>query len=326
MSERILILGGAGFIGRPLAKKLSSLGHEVFIADNLSVKPRGSDSEDFESADLCDVTSYEDVSLQIKRSRPTVVYYLAAKQGYGPEWGRFGHVNVAAVYTFFEALRPYPFRPRIVLTSSQAIYAPGEDVKESDEHAAPSVYGLSKSQQEEAFFELANQEEFKSTIVISLRPCIVLGPGQSMQSTESGIMRNWIRSWKNVTAPQVYGDGLHMRDFVHVDDIVDAHIKSLELQHSAIINLGGFKVTILAMARLFQKLTGCKDPEVLNRDVRPGGEYTLWSNSSLAEELIGWKPTKMPYEQIKDLLESLGAPVPSSGGCSAGAPLKNGVG
>lgn len=306
-----LLVGGAGFIGRALARQLESAGYVAMIADSLEVHP-ADQSVVRETRNIeADVRLYDHVRLLLQDGRPDAVFWLAAKQGYDRDWSRFGQVNVAAAYNLFQALCETDLRPKVILTSSQAVYEPALDVTENHPHGPPSIYGLSKSQQEEAFLAFLAQPEFRDVRLAILRPSIVLGAGQSLASSESGVLRNWLRATRTGAHPQIYGDGTHERDFVDVEDVARAHVAALRWLEGGelstrlgIFNVGGFPLSILELFSIFRRETRCADAEVLGHDVRPGGEYSLTSSSDLATEELDWHPTVPIGDQVRAWLES----------------------
>ena len=300
----VLIVGGYGFVGRHLARRLQGDGFEVSVVDDFSVRPESRiDINDNAvlDADMCDVHVATSV---LRRTCPDVVFWLAAKQGYGQAFSEFGGTNVAAVYSFFEALmvRAPVDRPRlIVLLSSQAVYTPKLLATEDGECDSPSLYGFSKLQQEQAFRYFCRQFQFQ---LIILRPSIILGAGQSLQSTESGILRNWLRDWQMGRPLCVYGTGEQVRDFVHVSDVVSACRIAIDHAHTAnqTFNLAGFERSISDMAKIFSGFADSHPIERTNKDVRPGGEYSLTSSKVLTLADFGWWSIVKPDEQVKDFL------------------------
>ena len=300
---RVAIYGGAGFIGRPLARSLLEAKHDVMIFDNLEVEPAEPIPKGAVFTKL-NCRRKRPLKKSLWDHRPEVIFWLVAKQGYSNEWQNFGKNNVAAIYGLLEVIqRSEGWRPKkIILASSQAVYFPGEDVWTHDIRNPPSVYGFSKMQQEEAFLTLCNWLRLPS---IALRYSIVLGQGQSMQSGESGILRNWFRAYKKRQSPIIYGHGEQVRDFVHVEDVTEANIKAMLYNGpDRIFNIHGFKASINEMASIFQEATNCLPPMASGSDVRPGGEFTLWSNGEETKKQLGWEPKLGLKTQVQDFLVS----------------------
>jgi UDP-glucose 4-epimerase len=301
MSKNVLVVGGAGFIGRKLTRRLNNLGFAVNIFDDESIIPAEEPSgyrEYFRSS----IMFLEDLMVAIRETTPSIIYWLVSRQGYLEDWHEYGSTNVAGAYNFFSVLNRLgkTFHPnRIVLSSSQAIYLAGLRRKEKDPKIPPSVYGITKLQQEQAFHHFADT---LSVEVVALRYSVVLGDGQSMQASESGILRNWYREVRQGKPPTIYGDGEQIRDFVHVDDVVEANVLAgtSELGRSRAYNVAGFPQKIAQLAAAFQEVSGCADPVALGKDVRPGGEYGLTSDHSLIWGELGWAPKKSIQAQVGD--------------------------
>jgi UDP-glucose 4-epimerase len=297
--NNILVVGGAGFVGRPLVKELANKGLSVSIVDNEFIKPAEA-PHGFKTHYKCDVRNLGLLANILKEEEPEVIYWLAAKQGYDDNFALFGSINVGAVYSLFNALPSCSVR-KIVLASSQAVYSPGSFVTEDHPKNPPSVYGLTKLQQEQAFMHLCSKLGIEFT---ALRYSIILGGGQSMQSTESGLLRNWVRQWRSDEPPLVYGSGNQSRDFIHIDDVTRANMLALEYGGPAgVYNVAGFAATVWEMASHFQDETGCSTPIITNKEVRPGGEYTLTSSGEKIFQELSFLPTIKPKEQIWDFIQ-----------------------
>lgn len=295
MRRKVLIVGGGGFLGRKVAHALLVRDYDVAVLDDYRIKPAGRLDERARivygdaarPGDILEALRFPD------NSSVDVVVFLAARQGYSDDWSDFGATNVATAYAFFEAVQKHgPSRiQKVVLASSQAVYTPGLDRREGDQCWPPSVYGLSKLEQERAFLAFGRMLCLR---VVALRYSIILGDGQSTQSTESGILRNWWRRFVDDKPPQVYGSGEHIRDFVHVDDAAEATVLAIEsdIAGSSIpferFNVTGPSASIIDVARGFQKLTASREPEILGHDVRPGGEYSMTSSSEKTFNSLGW--------------------------------------
>jgi nucleoside-diphosphate-sugar epimerase len=306
----IFVFGGAGFIGRGIVKRLLDEGKQVVVVDNLVVEPV--DPVDERAIFIRgDVRRRHDIMMNVPlrqfltQDHIETIYWLPAKQGYSEDWSTFGTVNIASAYLLFESLNSIRKQVgRIVLSSSQAIYSPGLKVSEEHPKEAASVYGQTKWFQEQAFFQLARSLSIQ---LVALRYSIVLGAGQSTQSSESGILRNWYRRCKRGELPEVYGRGKQVRDFVHVEDVVEANLLAArtplpEDMSQVALNVGGYPASVMQMAQLFGEITTwTKFHSVGER--RPGGEFSLTSSSDRAKQYLGWEPRLSLSRQVRDFVE-----------------------
>ncbi len=301
-TENVTIFGGLGFLGRALTRRLQNKGAYVVVADNRAIEPAGETTADI-NVD-CNVRSPNSIYKVLKEHRPGVVYWLPAKQGYGIDFSEFARTNVVGAYCLHEVLsKRQPLRPRkIILAGSQAIYTPGANVGEGADKFSASVYGMTKLQQEQYFLWFCDGLGIP---LLTLRYSILLGAGQSIQSTESGLLRNWLHSWRGEQAPSIFGDGKHRRDFVSVNDAADVSATVAFTGLKGAYNVAGFQHTIIEMGQLFQKVTGCRQPEILDREIRPGGEYTLTSSPAALKDEIGWEAKTRPRDQIREFIDSL---------------------
>jgi nucleoside-diphosphate-sugar epimerase len=277
------------------------MGVDVTGADNNRVKP---EEEPRFPIVQCNVRRPKEIRGVLGSTKPRVIYWFPAQQGYRREYAMFSHVQCVGSYALFQILAEMSrrdYKPeRIILASSQAVYEPWGGAKETTSTNPPSVYGLSKLQQERAFMWFCEKSGIPC---IALRYSIVLGPGQSLQASESGLIRNWYRAWRKDKPGEIYGNGTQMRDFVHIDDVAQANIATLQLSASDVFNIGGQTRSILQMSTAWQNATGCKPHRVINKDVRPGGEYDMTSNSAKAAAILAWRPELPPEKQIQDFID-----------------------
>ena len=265
---RILVTGGAGFIGLNLVKKLAAAGHQVVVIDNLLEQVHGHSAcfPDYAvpvqtiQLDICNKKLLRTV---IKQGFD-LVYHLAALTGVGQSMyhvREYINVNCVGTATLMESIieagQPYP---RVVLSSSRAVYgeggvrclACGEEfyplaraVERLDqhlwEHPCPlcgadseplpglettptnpsSIYGISKLNQEQICQILGKAYAIP---VIVLRYFNVYGPGQSPRNPYTGILSIFSRRLLNNQNIEIYEDGKETRDFVYIDDVVQANL------------------------------------------------------------------------------------------------------
>lgn len=233
---RILITGGAGFIGQHLARRLAP-SHDLVALDSLNEQVH-LDPESARAAfpgevvvgDVAEPRSWRDLP------RPDAVIHLAAETGTGQsmyEQDRYTRVNVVGTRLAGEASVGWDVP--LVAVSSRAVYGEGRhrtasgtvgygerpegsiplDSLESDPHHPVSVYGHTKSDGEAQLTEVA--APFVPVSIV--RPQNVIGPGQALHNPYTGVLAAFLARLREGRPLQIYGDGSQTRDFVHVADL-----------------------------------------------------------------------------------------------------------
>ena len=338
MQKRVLVTGGAGFIGCHVVRALLTAGYEVRILDSLIEqvhsrnplqKPVLGDAE-FIHADVRDfdavAAALEDVDQ---------VVHLAAEVGVGQSMyaiDRYVSVNDQGTAVLFQALIDRPVE-RVVVASSMSIYGEGlyrtasgtpvEDAvrgasgwdpvgpdgrplipvatPESKRPCLASVYALTKYVQERLTLTVAPAYGMQG---VALRLFNVYGPGQALSNPYTGVLAIFASRLLNGERPLVFEDGEQRRDFVHVEDVARAFV--LALQHpeapGRVFNIGsGRDVSILDVARALASAMGVSQlgPEVVGK-ARVGDIRHCFADTSLARHLLG-------FEARRTFADSLGA-------------------
>ncbi len=275
---RILITGGAGFIGQHLARLLSADGHELVALDNLQPQvhldpdsARAAFPGEVIVGDVADVDAWAGLEGQFD-----AVVHLAAETGTGQsmyEQDRYHRVNVdgTRLAGAFAAERRIP----LVSISSRAVYGDGEPDRpsfETDGHHPVSVYGETKSMAEREL------EAFTSEVPITtIRPQNVIGPGQALHNPYTGVLAAFLAMLREERPLTVYGDGSQTRDFVHVSDL--AALIAWCLEHPAelgsqrVLNCGtGVRTTLLELASYAIEGSPHDDIAIEHLDVHRAGD------------------------------------------------------
>ncbi|MFB6143759.1 MAG: NAD-dependent epimerase/dehydratase family protein [Candidatus Nanohaloarchaea archaeon] len=282
---KVLLTGGAGFIGSHLAEKLLDEGHRVAVVDNLSVGQPEWVPEDaeFHQGDIRDSKFVEEV---FESFDPDVLNHHAAHNdamGSLEDPVEDASSNVIGSLKLLEAARENGVEKVIYASSGGLSYGEPQEVPTGEDHAMrPSYpYGISKHSFEH-YLELYQQMYDLDFVV--LRYASVYGPRPT-----GGVIKNFMEAAANGEKPVVFGDGSQTRDFIHVEDIVNANVRALE-RGSGFYNIGTCEET--SVNELWQKIaaiTGVKeDPE--HRDRWPGDIDRCRLDYSKAEEELGWKP------------------------------------
>lgn len=278
---RILVTGGAGFIGSHTVDALLSRGHEVRILDNLQKPVHLKGKPDWIPAEaefiLGDVRNKAEWESSLKGV--DAVYHLAAYQDYLPDFSTFFHVNAVSTALMYEVIQERKLDvSRVVIASSQFVQGEGlyhcDSCNNTSGPHMRSEQQLSRGQWEHLCDECGGKLEFRWTDesytappnayamskqsqeiqgitfgrryeipTVALRYSIVQGPRQSFYNAYSGACRIFSLNYYFDKAPTVYEDGLQCRDFVNIKDVVRANL--LALNHPGadyeVFNVGGGK-------------------------------------------------------------------------------------
>ena len=234
---KVLVTGGAGFIGSSVARKCIENGHEVVILDNLS---SGSNEvlEQLESLGIRAVIGdiRDPYSLQRAMHGCDAVVDLAAQISVpasiaNPQENN--SINVEGTQLILDYCKQFNVK-RVVVTSSAAVYGHDDRLPLQEEYAGDilSPYAQSKWENEQQI--IASRLSGLNTV--ALRLFNVYGPGQKADGGYAAVIPNFIDLMVNGEAPTINGDGLHTRDFIHVDDVAKLILMILENEWLAVEN------------------------------------------------------------------------------------------
>jgi UDP-glucose 4-epimerase len=302
---RVLITGGAGFLGAALANRLvqPDAGHTVLVLDDLSAgDPRRLAPEVLLSrGDVKDVPN-----LWTLLQGVDCVYHLAARVRV-PESihypSDYNAVNVGGTVAVMEAMRDTGVR-RVVFASSGALY--GEQAHQPiDERQMPnpnSPYGVSKIAAEHYVSTLGALYGIET---VSLRIFNVYGPGQDLPPSYPPVIPHLLKQALTGGSLVILGEGTQTRDFVYVDNVVDALLLASTATNvnRAVINIGsGQEVSVNELAALVGRVTE-KRVNVLHNRTQSGGVSRLVADVRLAQELLGWAPCTSLEQGLRLTLE-----------------------
>jgi UDP-glucose 4-epimerase len=288
---RVLITGGAGFLGSALASWLVGEGHTVRVLDDLTAgDPRRLAPEVlFTRGDVKDVPK-----LWTLLQGVDCVYHLAARVRV-PESihypSDYNDVNVGGTVAVMEAVRDTGVR-RVVFASSGALYGEQahQPIRESQPPNPNSPYGVSKVAAEHYVSTLGTLYAIET---VALRIFNAYGPGQELPPSYPPAIPQLLRQAQSGGSLVIFGDGTQTRDFVYVDDVVDALVAAATATdvNRAVINIGsGQEVSINDLATQVARVTG-KRVSVLHNREQSAGLSRLVADVSLALELLGWTPS-----------------------------------
>ena len=282
MSMKILVTGGAGFIGTHLVNKLLSQGHTVVIYDDFSSskKRRIGDAKIIEG----DVRDADDITRAVKDAE--VVFHLAAvAEARSKDEDAMYNVNFIGSKNVFEAAREAG--AKIIFTSSAAVYGESKHAKENDECNPTNQYGKSKLRAE----KICTEESFIARLFN------VYGPdGKSVINKFCKL----IPKYEDVA---VFGHGTQTRDFIYVDDVVNALVMGLNL--SGVYNIGtGKDTSIIELIDIIHEMTKSK-PNVKFAPPVPGDIQRSKADITKIQQ-TEWFPKTELIEGIRKILTAEG--------------------
>lgn len=300
---RFLITGAAGFLGSALANRLSAEGHAVLGVDDLSTGDERTLSKavQFVRGDVNDRPKLWSLLHDVD-----CVYHLAAKVSV-PESvlypREYNQVNVGGTVTLMEAMRDVGVR-RVVLVSSGTVYG-NQPVQPVIETAIPNPrapYAVSKLAAE---YYVKSIGALWGIETVCLRVFNAYGPGQHVPPVHTPVIPNFLRqAWENGTIV-IHGDGNQTRDYVYVNDVVDAMSAASTAPdiNNLTINVGsGTETSIKELARLVIEVTG-GHPEVVYNPRNEGGLSRLCADLTLARATLGYEPKTLLIDGLRRTLE-----------------------
>lgn len=339
--KKVLITGGAGFIGSRTALALKKKGYEVRILDNLSPQIHGANPEldsplylsvkdkvEFIKGDVTDKKDWENAINDVE-----AIIHLAAETGTGQsmyEIEKYVNVNIGGTAIMLDLLTNTQHNiKRVIVAESRAIYGEGRywseelntyvypesrpeetmsegdfEVKYDGVHKPlklvsttedslihpTSVYGITKQVQGQLVHLVCQSIGIES---VSFRYQNVYGPGQSLSNPYTGILSIFSTRIKNGNPINIFEDGKETRDFVYIDDVVDANILGLEAigVSGNAFNIGTGETTdVVTVANTLCKKYGIKVPITISGNYRLGDIRHNFADISKAKALLGFTP------------------------------------
>lgn len=292
---KILITGGAGFIGSNIADRYLELGHEVVIVDNLVTGRRENVPEKatFYEMDICD----EGIKEVFDKERPDIVNHHAAqmdvrKSVEDPIYD--ATVNVLGGLNILQNCVRTGVKKFIFASTGGAIYGEQDYFPADENHPLRplSPYGITKLTTEKYLYFYNQTHGLTYTV---LRYANVYGPRQNPHG-EAGVVAIFTQKILNGEQPIINGDGLQTRDYVFVGDVVKANELVLEKGDNRIYNIGtGVETNVNELFAKIVKYTGKTVPEK-HGPAKPGEQKRSVISSELIFRELGWKPT-MPLDE-----------------------------
>lgn len=287
---RFLITGAAGFLGSSLANRLVRENHTVRGLDDLST---GDPSSLLQEIHLTRGDMNDRPKLWTLLQDVDCVYHLAARVSvqesvlYPREYNQ---VNVGGTVTLMEAMRDVGVR-RVVFISSGAVYGEqgNQPLVEDTQPNPRSPYAVSKLSAE-YYVRTIGQLWGIETVV--LRVFNAYGPGQHLPPVHAPVIPYFLRQSCHSGTIVVHGDGSQTRDYVYLDDVVEAMTAAASAPgiNQKIINIGsGSETSVRELVNQVLEVTG-KRPEVVYNPRNEGGVRRMRADLSLAKGLLGYRP------------------------------------
>lgn len=287
---RIIVTGGAGFIGSNIVNRFIDLGHEVAIVDNLCTGRRGNiDSRaEFHEVDICDREALQRV---FDSFRPQIVDHHAAqidvrKAVADPVYD--ASVNVLGGINVIQAAMASGIEKFIYASTGGAVYGNPETIPCTEEHRIRPIspYGLTKHTLEHYLELYGIIEGLRYTV---LRYANVFGPRQDPKG-EAGVNAIFTGMMLEGKTPTIFGKGDKTRDYVYVGDIVAANVLALSKGEGEIINIGtGVQTSDQEVFDAIAAAVGFEG-EAIHTEERKGEVRHIALDASKARRVLGWEP------------------------------------
>lgn len=299
---RILVTGGAGFIGKHLVKFLIEKGHLVTIFDNFSNSEKNSVAFHVNMGAKIiegDITKFEDIINAINGH--DIVIHLAAKISVEESIknpSETFHINVDGTKNVLVACEKTHVK-KLIVASSAAVYGeslPNVRLTEDSKIDPISPYGESKVMMER---EIGNFIAKHNINCVILRFFNIYGVGQSPEY--AGVITKFIKRIIENKPLEIFGDGMQTRDFVSIKDVIDSIYDAIENGKNGTYNIASGKIiTIKELAEFMISLSG-KDLEIIYNNAKKGDIKFSQADISLAKKELRYLP-KYGLEEIKNLL------------------------
>lgn len=298
---KIVVTGGAGFIGSHVVDAYCEAGHEVVVIDNLStgreefVNPKAS----LIQADITDKDRIQEILFEIK---PEVINHHAAHIQVGnsvknPQFD--AENNIIGLLNIMEVAKEIGVKKVVMASTGGAMYGNKQTPFSEEMKEEPvSPYGVSKRSGE--LYLNYYHEQYGIPYVV-LRYANVYGPRQNPHG-ESGVIAIFSEMIAQGKSPVVNGDGSHTRDYVFVMDVVKANLAALNTSFVGPVNIGTSReISTLDVFRSVVAEFHANIPEEHGPE-RPGEQVTSALSFKRATEVLGWEPSVSFEEGVKQVV------------------------
>lgn len=327
-NKTVLISGGAGYIGSHTAVELINAGYDVVIIDNLSnsekdavegVKKITGKDVAFEIVDTCDKEALRKV---FEKYPFDTVIHFAAYKAVGESMAQplmYYQNNLVSFMNIVEMMKEFG-RPNILFSSSATVYGEAEHLpvtEKTPRQPATSPYGNTKQIAEDILRDCCRAYEGVNGIALRYFNPVGAHPSALIGELPRGVPNNLVPFITQTAAGirkelSVFGndydtpDGTCLRDYIDVVDLAKAHVAAVDRMTSGkmderyeIFNIGtGKPVSVLELVTTFEKVNGLTLPyKIVGR--RPGDVPAIWADTSLANNMLGWKAERSLDETLR---------------------------
>ena len=306
---RVIVTGGAGFIGSNIVDALVARGDDVTVLDDLSTGRASNLEHAIERGAklvVLDIRNGADLDGAFGHARPEAVLHLAAqidvrKSIANPAWD--AAINVEGTINVLEAARVHGVTRFVNTSTGGAIYGDADTLPTSETQTPlpEAAYGQSKLSAE-GYVGL--YQRLYGLDTVTLRYGNVFGPRQDPLG-EAGVIAIFCGKLAHGGRPTVYGDGTQTRDYVYVGDVVAANLAALESDARGPINIGtGVETSVLELVETLRELSGAERFEPEFAPARLGELARSCLDVTRAREVLGWSPGVGVREGLRLTLDS----------------------
>lgn len=288
--EKVLVTGGAGFIGSHVVDRCISEGYEVAIIDNLSTGFRKNLNPKATFYEV-DIRDFEKVKMVFEKEKPDYVNHHAAQMDvrkstqdpvFDAECNIIGSLNLILNSVEFK------IKKLIYISTGGAVYGEPQDLPVTEEYPLNPLcqYGVSKHTVEHYLYLYRRNFDMNYTV---LRYPNVYGPRQNPHG-EAGVIAIFLGLMLDGERPTIFGDGTQTRDYTFIEDIVDANLIAMTKEDGEIYNIGTGVET--SVRQIFDSIEAILQTglEPIYADERVGEIQSISLDATKAKEEIGWFP------------------------------------
>ena len=301
--KKFLVTGGAGFIGSHLVKKLVESNNQITVLDDLNTGKKSNIENLFEKINFVH-GDIRDKDLVDKLSKEQDgIFHLAARASVQESFEKpkeYHDVNVVGTENIFDVGKKYGLK--VVFSSSSSVYGNPESIpiKEDSSKNPINPYAVTKLEKE----KLATKFSLDGLKVIGLRYLNVFGEGQSSQY--AGVIKLFLERIEKKLPPKINGDGSQSRDFVFVNDVVNANILAMKSDVKyGFFNVGsGTTISVIDIAKLMLKISKLNLQPIFNPPLPGDVKITLADITEIKKQL-GWQPSVFLEDWLKQKISEI---------------------